>query len=497
MELSYIGSSPLRGMGGACWSVAYRPDTDTYFTIGGSGKNPFTLYEFSPVWGADAVLVKTWGPINDSADRLGVVGKELVQFTSLEWDAERGGLWGSYGSHYSVPESVPSFLVFIEIAQAGMFVFGPWNCPAGMVGRMRGGVMSAPLDVQVATGYDSMTFGPRSSGSGSKSWGPGVVMFDRPDPFSVPPKTVVPAQNVIDWPMVATKVGPRAGDVSYSSACPVGGGTLKWIIGNNSANSAAVPPKPSYETNVIVAQTTFSEIVGVLSMTVIDDQVVYLFRTAPDGAYTYYGHSGSHSGTTENDIAWGNSIDSVIKPGQKVVGANPYKGYQAEKYILKLASVPLQAVVDAEATGTPQKVPWGDFINLQDVLGSYQMASLGVSQITFNPASRTLYLLETGDGGTVSQLHAFQVSSPCTKYIDQIAVLQSQVDLLNGTISNLQAEIGGLQNVNSGLAAQLQAMQADNALLQTQVVDLSASLETLTTQLNELNDAIDRAQGQK
>jgi hypothetical protein len=232
-DFRYLGRVAVVGMGWSTQGLAYRPETETFFTVEKSGKDPYGLHEFSlpaptlpPEPAPRVTPVKSWGPLNQEK-RLAVKG-ELVSLRGLWWDAEEKRLWFNFGSFYASGANNP-VLGCATLSDDGLKVYGPWKVSDAVhADTVKGMLFPAPPSLRKITGQRLLAFGVRGSTAQGQSWGAGLVSLEPPS-TSLPAGREIAASRLIHWPM------KQEGGVAFSNFPRVPGDEAVFIAGNGNA----------------------------------------------------------------------------------------------------------------------------------------------------------------------------------------------------------------------------------------------------------------------
>ncbi|HJT32851.1 MAG TPA: hypothetical protein VJ783_12495, partial [Pirellulales bacterium] len=173
-DFTYLGAQSLDQ-----WQwysgLAYRPETDTFFSISNAGQGPFDLVEYSNTGAGGAFnLVKDWGNI-DPNNLLQTSGAE-VRMEGLWWDDATQRLWISYGSYYNANDLNQQVLAYVTLNTGTPVIHGPWGIVASVGSdQVKSEITAAPPQLASITGNKWMMFGGSSDTNQNMSWGTGLV----------------------------------------------------------------------------------------------------------------------------------------------------------------------------------------------------------------------------------------------------------------------------------------------------------------------------------
>lgn len=407
-NFTYLGTAKLPvNQTGYESGLAYRPSTDTFFTIGNSGRAPFELEEIKiPAAGGKATLVKDWGPIDPPTNPLDANGS-LLSMKGLSWDAASNRLWVSWGSYYNADHSNDECLAYVTFGGGTLHLHGPWGVPDSVGSdNVRGGIALAPAELQAITGQQFISFAGTGSTDQDESWGPSLTSFASPAALRAGSQT--PAEELTHWPMLNTKYpNPNGGGnwVDWYSAFPrQPGDSVTVIKGNTDVNP---PTQLSYQLNALKVNSTFSEGDGVYAGAWIQepgiDGLVYFGRESE--GYSWYGNYDSHNDESLQGARYKNDFESLEHPGQPLVDtAQSHRGNHADAWNWTVDFVSAASVLD-----TAEKVKAGtattadleqqptSIINFTSLGGTVPLPRAlagSISGVYFDQATSTLYALE-------------------------------------------------------------------------------------------------------
>jgi hypothetical protein len=318
VDFQYLGATKTTVGTGFEFGLAYRPETNTFFTIGNAGRAPYDLLELSvPTGGGKATLVKNWGPI-DPTGRLNVPGV-MVRMEGLNWDD--GKLWVSWGSYYNADHSNDECLAYVTFGGGTLHLHGPWGVP-GSVGsdNLRGLIATAPAELTAITGQPFISFVGKANTDQDASWGPNLVSFA--NPAQSPVKGQTTAEELTHWPMLDQRfIDPVSGRTinNYHSAFPrLAGDKVERISGNENVNP---PLKLTYQNNVLTPEHTYIAGDGVYAGAWIKegalDGLVYFGRVSLGSSW--YGNYNAHDDESSQGVSMGNDMSSIEHPGQPLI----------------------------------------------------------------------------------------------------------------------------------------------------------------------------------
>ncbi|MCP9473343.1 MAG: hypothetical protein NNA30_11475 [Nitrospira sp.] len=383
-------------------ALAYSPSRGTWFTIGNSGQTRFPLLEiqFPESFGENAALVRNWGEINTTGNVLQVGAGSVTLMKGLLWDAERDGLWCTYGSYYVNPGAYPHFLVFVTLNDTTSTIErrGPWKAPVDLMPRCQMVTQFAPASLQSVTGRRFIGYGGKS-GHSARPWGPGLVSFA--DPYDLPASSEVPMTTLLNWPRLVGTAG-----YSYSGFDSDTTYNERHIFGNNNANPPSVP---SYEVNTIIDVSSWQQADHNDGMVVIGETLLYWGRRTQ--GYSWYGNQNSHNDTTPAGVTFNNNLTSLINPPNPCLGIEATRGYHAENYKAKMWFVPLSEAVTAASESrviSPQAVHKPDFYS---VGGTITPTHRELGQGVYRADQGRLYILRNGAGASdPTRVHVWSIS---------------------------------------------------------------------------------------
>lgn len=201
-KIKYIGRAKVPNVGMTCSSLAYDPATDTFYTIGASGLNPFPLMSFKiddatlhPDVLSSATNVTGLGYLNTN-DPLKMGGQAMVSMKGLL--VHEGKLHLNYCSYYANSSNLP-VQAYVTL-DGTKTILGPWKMTSLIHSdRVKGMTYVAPTALAEATGFPLISFGVRGSTSQLQSWGIGLTAHSAPGDEA--PLSELPGKLVSYWPM--------------------------------------------------------------------------------------------------------------------------------------------------------------------------------------------------------------------------------------------------------------------------------------------------------
>lgn len=403
-DFTFLGAATANINQGFLSGFAYRPETNTFFTIGGAGSRPYDLIEMSvPVGPGNSTLVKDWGDI-DPNNALQSSGS-LISMQGLWWDDANQRLWISWGSYYNATHANSPCLAYLTLDTGAPVIHGPWYVsPTVGSDNVRGSIVPAPPELTAITGQPFMSLPGMGSTAQDESWGEQLVSLA--DPSSLPVGGTSSAEQLINWPELSRQVvNPNDGttfNYHYSNFPRMAGDSVITIKGNDNVSP---PTTLSYQTNVYINGTTMTEGDGLYQGVWIDTPqltgLVYFGRLSL--GYAWYGNPNAHADSSAQGVAYGNDLTSIMNPGQPLIDSLNHRGNHADEWAWRAYFVSPQDVLN-----TASKVKAGTATPADLQISPYSIADMATlggnvpaqgggttsSGIYFDSATSILYLLE-------------------------------------------------------------------------------------------------------
>lgn len=402
-DFTFLGAATTNINHGYLSGFAYRPETNTFFTIGTAGHVPYDLLEISvPVGAANSTLVKDWGDIDPNNDLQS--SGSLISMQGLWWDDANQRLWISWGSYYNPGHSNDPCLAYLTLNTGSPVIHGPWYVdPAVGSDNVRGSVVPAPPELSAITGQPFMSLPGMGSTSQDLSWGEQLVSLA--DPSSLAVGGTTSAEELIHWPELSKPVVSSDGTTftdHYSDFPRMAGDSIITIKGNDNVNP---PTKFSYQANAFVNGTTMVEGDGLYQGIWIDTPQVtgllYFGRIAL--GYSWYGNPNAHADSSPQGIAEGNNLTSKENPGQPLIDQVDTRGNHADAWGWRVYFVSPQDVLNTAskvkagtATAADLQIAPYAITDMAKLGGNVPLPSGGTksSGIYFNSTTGILYLLQ-------------------------------------------------------------------------------------------------------
>ena len=411
-DFTYLGAQSL-GQYNAFSGLAYRPETNTFFSILGAGQPPFDLVEFSntgPSGGYN--LVKNWGDLDTGGIAAALSGATLPQMEGLWWDDATQRLWVSFGDYYNANHVNYQVLAYVTLDTGTPVLHGPWGVVASVFSdQVKSEITPAPPQLASITGNQWMMFGGSANTNQDMSWGAGLVSVA--DPSSLAAGSLTSAEEIINWPMQYSSV---TGD-AYTDF--PSGTSVTNINGNGDVNP---PTTLSYEYNELVNEGGHLIAGDRLSnYTFIDTGNVegFIYVGLVANGYAWYGNYNAHDDTSATGVSYQNNMTSLVHPGQPLVDGNTERGFHADQWQYNAYFVNYQdvlnsatAVQNGTATAATLQVAPNSITSLS-TLGGSNDGGWNIIGSYFDPVTDNLYLLSAGTQELL-EWHVAAPSSPLT-----------------------------------------------------------------------------------
>lgn len=241
-DLRFDGAYRLTNdsLGSARGGLAYRPSTNTYFTIGNETAGsplleirlPTAAPSTSTSTAPQATLVKNWGTTLWSGHV--VFSSAGDKINSLWYDTTKNLLWVSFGDFYSVPTTANDLLA-VDVSVDPPIVYGPWTNSIYMR-RAWSQCLEAPASLQAITNKRFVCSGDKGSTGQSDSWGPNMIALQEPT-LSAATHTAFPAQELMFWGMVTDSINTPFGVSHLTRSNYPRSSTWTWIEAFGSSSS--------------------------------------------------------------------------------------------------------------------------------------------------------------------------------------------------------------------------------------------------------------------
>lgn len=238
-DLTYDGAYRLPSVQavGARGGLAYRPSSDTFFTIGNSINDqplleirlPAATPGSNAATAPQATLVKDYGSTLWNGFLTLTSAGDFIN--GLWWDDANQLLWVAYGDHYSFSPTQPHLLT-VDFRTNPPTVRGPWGNSINMR-RGWGQCVEAPAALRAITGRRLMCAGMRGSTGQTDSWGPNLIAMDAPT-NATPAGVALAAEELMFWPMVTDPFTSPQGSFSGTRSNYPRLDTWSWIEGMSS-----------------------------------------------------------------------------------------------------------------------------------------------------------------------------------------------------------------------------------------------------------------------